>query len=208
MIETAACLECDYECGSSSYIPFHYKTKHKDKIRKCACGDDILSGICLNKARSRARGIASKCSSSSSSSSFSFSPNSFSNSNSDSVSNSISNSSSNSSPTSNSSFTSNSNPTSNSSFTSNSNPTSHSSFTSNSSHTSSFTNNKTYLTNKVFFTDQGICFTDEIKSINESNLRIGFANPIDKTDSKNKSNLLDGEASAKPFHEWSKTLIL
>ena len=140
MMETAACLECDYECGSPKYLPLHYKMKHKDKISKCACGDDILSGICLNKARSKARRIASKCSSSS----FSFSPNSISNlrssftdSNSDSASNSNFDSSSNSSPTSNSSFTSNSNPTSNSSFTSNS------------SHTSSFTNNKTDLTNKV-----------------------------------------------------------
>ena len=56
------------------------------------------------------------------------------------------------------------------------------------------------------FTDQGTCFTDEIKPINEfieSNLRSGFANPIDKTDSINKSNLLDGEASAKPFYGWS-----
>ena len=117
MMETAACLECDYECGSPSYLPFHYKMKHKNKIM-CACGDDILSGICLNKPLSKARGIASKCSSSSSS----FSPNSFSNS--DSVFNSNSDSSSNSSPISNSSFTSNSNPTSNYSFTSNSSHTS------------------------------------------------------------------------------------
>ena len=130
----------------------------------------------MNKAHSKARGIASKCSRSS----FSFSLNSISNlrssfiySNSDSVSNSNSDSIFNSSPTSNSSFTSNPNPTSNSSFTSNSNPTSNSSFTSNcnptsnssftsncnptsnpsftssSSHTSSFTNNKIDLTNKV-----------------------------------------------------------
>ena len=77
MMETAASLECDYECGSPSYLLFHYKMKHKDKIFKCACGDDIMSGICLNKTRSKARGIASKCSSSSSSSSFSFCPNSF-----------------------------------------------------------------------------------------------------------------------------------
>ena len=83
----------------------------------------------MNKARSRSRGIASKCSSSSSSSSFCFSPNSFSNSNSHSG--------------------SNSSPTSKSSFTSNSNPTSNSSFTSDSSHISSFTNNKIDLTNKV-----------------------------------------------------------
>ena len=44
MMETAACLECYYDCGSPSYLPFHYKMK-KDKISKCACGDDILSGI-------------------------------------------------------------------------------------------------------------------------------------------------------------------
>ena len=130
-METAAGLECDYKCGSPSFLPFHYKMKHNDKISKCTCGDNILSGICLNKARSKVRGIASKCSSSSSS----FNPNGegasdpgiptgakpHSNSNlrsswgtkseapfTDSVSNS--NSSSNSSPTSNSSFTSNSNP--------------------------------------------------------------------------------------------------
>ena len=136
----------------------------KDKTSKCSCGDDILSGIRLNKARSKARRIISKFSFSSSSSRSSFSPNSFSNlqsswgtkgeapftdSNSDSVSNSNSDSSSYSSPTSNSSFTSNPNPTPNSSFTSNSNPTSNSSFTSNSSHTSSSTNNKIYLTNEV-----------------------------------------------------------
>ena len=125
MMETAACLECDYEFGYPNHLPFHYKMKHKAKISKCASGDDILSGICLNKARSKARGNASKCSSSSSSSSFSFSPNSISNSVSDSVSNSNSDSCSHSCPTSNSSFTSNS------------------------SHTSSFNNNKIDLTNKV-----------------------------------------------------------
>ena len=32
-METAACLECDYEYGSPIYLPFHYKMKHKDKIR-------------------------------------------------------------------------------------------------------------------------------------------------------------------------------
>ena len=164
MIETAAYLDYGYECGSPSYLPFYYKMKHKDKISKCACGDDVLSGICLNKARSKTRGIASTCSSSSSSPSFSFSPNCFSNvrsswrtkgeapftdSNSDPVSNSNSDSSSNSGPSSSSNCTSNSNPTSNSSFTSNSNPSSVSSFTSNSSHTSSFNTNKIDLTNKV-----------------------------------------------------------
>ena len=30
---------------------------HKDKISKCACGDDILSGICLNEAVQRLGGL-------------------------------------------------------------------------------------------------------------------------------------------------------
>ena len=29
-MKTAACLECDYGCGSPSYLPFHYKMIHKD----------------------------------------------------------------------------------------------------------------------------------------------------------------------------------
>ena len=37
MMETAACLEGDYEYGTPSYLLFHYKMKHKDKISKCAC---------------------------------------------------------------------------------------------------------------------------------------------------------------------------
>ena len=32
MMETTAGLECEYECRSPSYLPFHYKMKHKDKI--------------------------------------------------------------------------------------------------------------------------------------------------------------------------------
>ena len=151
-METAACLECYYKSGSPSYLPFHYKMKHNDKISKCTCGDNILSGICLNKARSKFRGIISKCSSSSSS--FSFSPNGEGASDPGTPTgakpHSISNLRSSWGTKGEAPFTdSNSDSVSNSNSSSNSSPTSNSSFTSKSSHTSSFTNNKINLTNKV-----------------------------------------------------------
>ena len=119
---------------------FLYKIEHKDKVSKCACGNQTISGICVEQISSKLRGTASKCSSSSSSNNFSsifssrsnsssiFSSNSnsdsnlrssFNDSNSNSNSNSYSNSNSNSNSDSNSYCSSNSNSGSNSNFNSN-----------------------------------------------------------------------------------------
>ena len=78
------CLDCNYGCGTPHTLLFHDKIEHKDKVIKCACGNQTISGNCLEKISSKLKGIASKGSSSSSSSSSSFSSSSGSNSNSDS----------------------------------------------------------------------------------------------------------------------------
>ena len=99
------CLNCNHRCGTPHTLRFHYKIERKDKASKCACGNQTISGNCVEEISSKLRGTASKCSSSSSSSiissSSSCNPNSDSNlrssftgSNSDSNSNSYSNSNS------------------------------------------------------------------------------------------------------------------
>ena len=88
------CLDSIYGCGTPHTLLFHYKIVHKDKVSKCACGNQAISGNCVEETYSKLRGTASKCSNSNSSSNFSLS--SSSNPNSDSNSNSNSSSKSNS----------------------------------------------------------------------------------------------------------------
>ena len=137
-------LECNYICGTPFTLAFHNKIEHKDKISKCACGDEPLSGICFDGAawhatdgvRLQISGTTSNCSCSGSKSS------SISNSSSSSISSSITNSSSSSSPSSSSNSSSspnsysNSNSNSGPSSSSNSNSSSKSSYSSNSSSSS------------------------------------------------------------------------
>ena len=59
---------CNYECGTPRSLLFHYKMEHKDKVSKCACGDQTISDNCVGGITSELRGIPSKCSSSNSSS--------------------------------------------------------------------------------------------------------------------------------------------
>ena len=121
------CLDCNYKCATPHTLLFHYKIEHKDKVSKCACGNQTISVNCVEEISSKLRGTASKCSSSNLRSSFTdSSPCSIfsSNPNSDSNYNSNSDSSANSNCGSNSnvqrSFTdSNSNSNSDSSFNSN-----------------------------------------------------------------------------------------
>ena len=125
------CLDCNYSCGTPYILLLHYKTEQKDKVSKCACGNQTKSGNCVEEISFKLRGTASKWSSYSSNLRSSFtdsSPSSIYSSNpkSDSNFNSYSHSSSNSNSDSNShlrsSFTdSNSNSNSNSSSNSNSN---------------------------------------------------------------------------------------
>ena len=62
------CLDCNYKCRTPHTLLFHYKIEHKDKVSKCACGNQTISGNCVEKISSKLRGTASKCSNSSSSS--------------------------------------------------------------------------------------------------------------------------------------------
>ena len=45
-------LECNYKCGTHFTLAFRYKIEHKDKISGCACGDESLSGICIEELAS------------------------------------------------------------------------------------------------------------------------------------------------------------
>ena len=78
------CLDCNYGCGTPHTLLFHYKIEYNDKVSKCACGNQTISGNCVEEISSKLRGTASKCSSCSSSSSSIFSSSSRSNHNSDS----------------------------------------------------------------------------------------------------------------------------
>ena len=89
-------LVCNCRCGTPHTLLFLYKIEHKDKVSKCACGKQTISGNCLEENSSKLKGTASKCSSSSSNSIFSSSSSSNPNSDSNSVSNSNSDSNSNS----------------------------------------------------------------------------------------------------------------
>ena len=64
------CLDFNYRCGLPHTLLFHYKIEHKDKVSKCACGNQTISGNCVEEISSKIRGTASKPSSSSSSSIF------------------------------------------------------------------------------------------------------------------------------------------
>ena len=90
------CLYCNYRCGTPHTLLSHYKIEHKDKVCKCACGIQTISGNCGEEISSKLRGTASKCSIFSSSSSSNPNSDSNYNSNSNSDSNSNSNSESNS----------------------------------------------------------------------------------------------------------------
>ena len=57
------CLDCNYGCGTPHTLLFHYKIEHKDKVSKCACGNQTISGNCVEEISSKLRGTASKCSS-------------------------------------------------------------------------------------------------------------------------------------------------
>ena len=85
------CLDCNYRCGTPHNLLFHYKIEHKDKFSKCACGNQTISGNCVEEISFMLRGTTSKCSSSSSSSCSIFSSSSSSSSNPNSNSNSDSN---------------------------------------------------------------------------------------------------------------------
>ena len=37
----------NHKCGAPFNLAFHYSICHEDKIGKCVCGDEILSGICI-----------------------------------------------------------------------------------------------------------------------------------------------------------------
>ena len=50
------CLECNYKCGTPFTLAFHYKKEHKDEISKCVCGEQSLSGICINEFVSQVAG--------------------------------------------------------------------------------------------------------------------------------------------------------
>ena len=43
------CLDCNYRCGTPHTLLFHYKKKHKDRVNKCACGNQTISGNCVEK---------------------------------------------------------------------------------------------------------------------------------------------------------------
>ena len=84
------CFVCNYKFGTPHTLLFQYKIEHKDKVSKCACGNQTKSGNCAEEISSKLRGTGSKCSSSnlrssftdsSQSSIFSSNPNSDSNSN-------------------------------------------------------------------------------------------------------------------------------
>ena len=64
-------LDCNYRCGTTHTLLFHYRMEHKDKFSRCACGNQSVSGNCVEEISSKIRGTASKRSSSSSSSIFS-----------------------------------------------------------------------------------------------------------------------------------------
>ena len=85
------CLDCNYGCGAPYNLPFPYKIEHKDKVSKFNCGNQTISGNCVEDISSKKRGTAPKCSSSSFSSSSNFNSIFSSNSNSDFNSNSNSN---------------------------------------------------------------------------------------------------------------------
>ena len=38
------CLDCNYGCGTPHTLLFHYKIEHKNKVRKCACGNQTKRG--------------------------------------------------------------------------------------------------------------------------------------------------------------------
>ena len=98
------CLECNYKCGNSAVLKYHYESFHKDKTDNCMCGNIILSGICANDFSPWGCSLKNEYSSSSNSSS-----------NSSSSTSSSSSSGSGSNPNSNSSSNSSSNPSSSSS---------------------------------------------------------------------------------------------
>ena len=52
------CLDCDYGCGTLRSLLFHYKVEHKDKVSKCACRDESISGNCAEGISSKLRGAA------------------------------------------------------------------------------------------------------------------------------------------------------
>ena len=58
------CLDCNYNCGTQHTLLFHYKREHKDKVSRCAFGNQTISGNCVEEISSKLRGTASKSSSS------------------------------------------------------------------------------------------------------------------------------------------------
>ena len=75
------CLDCNYGCGTTHTLLFHYEVEHKDKVSESACGNQTISGNCVEEISSKLRGTASKWSSSNlqsicTDSSYSFSPSS------------------------------------------------------------------------------------------------------------------------------------
>ena len=36
-----------YRCGTPHTLLFRYKREHKDKVSKCACGNQTISGNCF-----------------------------------------------------------------------------------------------------------------------------------------------------------------
>ena len=109
------CLECNYNCGTPHTLLFQNKIEHKDKVSKCACGNQTISGNCVEEISSKLRGTASKCSSSNLRSSWVTKGEApFTDSSSSSIFSSSSNPNSNSKPNSNSNSNSDSNSNSNS----------------------------------------------------------------------------------------------
>ena len=54
------CLDCNYNCGNPHVLLFHYKMERKDKVGKCACGNESKSGNCVSAMLSKIRGINPK----------------------------------------------------------------------------------------------------------------------------------------------------
>ena len=54
------CLDCNYRCGTPHTLLSHYKIEHKDRVIKCACGNQTISGNCVEEISSKLKGYCFK----------------------------------------------------------------------------------------------------------------------------------------------------
>ena len=47
------CFECPHKCGLPFSLAFHYSIHHVDKIGRCECDEETLSGICLKELKEK-----------------------------------------------------------------------------------------------------------------------------------------------------------